>query len=253
MTPPMASYNFTVSPDFNPDRLSGWYIFNTWLQRQLQDTLHLELFQDFPSLHRALEAGSIDLLYANPYDAASLVRERGFTPLARARGKQDEGVIVVRREHPAQRVEELQPGLRIATTDHPDINMICMRMLEPAELHAGNVERLLRDNYLMVAKSLLRGEAEVGFILQEAYDEFSKVLHSQLRPLVASRIRDIHHTLLAGPRLAHRRADLQSVLLNMRDDPKGPGVLESLGFQGWEPVAQEDMEFMIDLLATLED
>ena len=41
------SYMFTVSPDFSPDRLSGWYIFNTWMQRQLGVDIHLELYDDF--------------------------------------------------------------------------------------------------------------------------------------------------------------------------------------------------------------
>ena len=29
------TYNFTISPDFSPDHISGWYIFNTWLQKRL--------------------------------------------------------------------------------------------------------------------------------------------------------------------------------------------------------------------------
>lgn len=246
------SYLFTVSPDFNPSKISSWFIFNTWLQRHLGMGIHLELFNDFPEQHQAIQDDKVDLIYANPYDTTMLVREKGFVPVARPMDKQDEGLIVVRNDHPAQKVEDLQPGTRIATTLDPDVNMICMIMLEPADLNRDNIALNTKANYLLVAKEVLKGDADAGFILQESFDEFSSVLHSSLRPLVTSAIRDIYHTLLLGPRMAEHQEDIQTLLINMADDPKGPGVLDGLGFQGWEAVAEEDMEFMIDLMDTLE-
>ncbi len=74
------SFMFTVSPDFTPDHLSGWYIFNTWLQRQSDIAIHLEMYNDFHSQREAIQNDSIDLIYANPFDAAMLVREKGFLP-----------------------------------------------------------------------------------------------------------------------------------------------------------------------------
>ncbi len=246
------TYNFTVTPDFNPDLISAWFIFNTWLQKHWGEHIHLELYNDFPQLQQALETGQVDLIYANPYETTALVRERGFVPLVRPLDKQDEGVIVTRDDHPAQRVEDLRPGIRVATTQDPDVNRICLIMLEPAELDTGNIQLVYRNNHLLAAKDVFRGEADVAFILAEAYDAFSTMLQSRLRPLVRSQIRDIHHTLLAGPRLADRQEDLQSLLINMHHTDKGPGVLESLGFSAWEQVAGEDVEFMIDLMDTLE-
>ena len=61
----------------------------------------------------------------------------------------------------------------------------------------------------------------------------------------------VHHTLLVGPRLQGKREHIRDLLLGMSTDPKGQGVLESLGFQSWENVAEEDVEFMIDLMDTL--
>lgn len=247
------SHHFTISPDFNPDRISGWYIFNTWLQKHLETPIHLELYHDFSGQQQAVREDRIDLIYANPYDTAMLVREKGFLPIARPTGLQDEGVIVVRHDHPAQTVEDLQPGTKVATTPDPDVNMICMIMLEPADLDNTCIQRITCDSYVLVAKEVLRGTADVGFILKDSFEEFSKMLKSQLRPLVVSSIRDIYHTLLVGPRLAARHEDLQMLLVNMEHYDKGPGVLNSLGFHGWEIVEQEDMEFMIDLMDTLEN
>lgn len=246
-------YHFTVSPDFNPDRISGWYIFNTWLQKHLETPIHLELYNDFSSQQQAVREDRIDLIYANPYDAAMLVREKGFLPIARPTGLQDEGVIVVRQNHPARAIEDLSSGIRVATTLDPDVNMICMIMLEPADLNITNIQRITCDSYVLVAKEVLRGTADIGFILKDSYEEFSKMLRSQLRPLVVSSIHDIYHTLLVGPQMAERHEDLQMLLVNMEHYDKGAGVLNSLGFSGWETVEQEDMEFMIDLMDTLEN
>jgi hypothetical protein len=37
------------------------------------------------------------------------------------------------------------------------------------------------------------------------------------------------------------------------DLPQGTRVLEGLGFTGWESQSEEDTEFMIDLMNTLQD
>ena len=66
-------YVMTVSPDFPPAKIAGWYIFNTWLQRQLGEHIHLELYPDFASQRTAILNQEIDLIYANPFDAAMLV------------------------------------------------------------------------------------------------------------------------------------------------------------------------------------
>lgn len=245
------SYQFTVSPDFTPEHLSGWFIFNTWLQKALTENIHLELYDDFSTQRQAIDADKVDLIYANPFDAASLVREKGFVPVTRPLGVSDEAVVAVNAEHPAQHVEDLNPGITVATTDDPDVHMMGMIMLEPADLDADNIQIRECDGYVLVAKALLREEAEVGFFLAEAFDDLSGMIRKQLRPLVRSQIQVIHHSLMVGPRLAHRCEDMRQALTSMDHDNKGKGVLETLGFSGWSAMSQEEMEFMIDLMDTL--
>ena len=59
-------FNFTVSPDFAPDHMSGWFYFNTWLQRQLGIEMHLELYDNFEDQRADIRAGKVDLIYAQP-------------------------------------------------------------------------------------------------------------------------------------------------------------------------------------------
>lgn len=243
----------SVSPDFSPEHIAGWYIFNTWLQRQLDMPIHLRLFDNFEHQREAIGRDEIDLIYANPYDASMLVREKGFRAVAAPVGKQDEALIATRADAPWQGVEDLPEGLRIGATIDPDVNMIGMIMLEPANLNRANTETVTASSYVLVAKHLLLGRADVGFFLKAAYDDLSGVIRRQLRPLVESHIYDVRHVLMAGPRLATQREQIAGVLLAMDADAKGRGVLASMGLGKWEPYGDEDTEFMIDLIDTLVD
>ncbi len=244
-------YQFTVSPDFSPEHISGWYIFNTWLQKNLGETIHLEMYNDFHSQRAAIQEDKIDLIYANPYDAAMLVREKGFQPLVKPENAADEAVIAVHAENAATDIEHLQQGLRVAVTEDPDVHMLGMIMLEPADLHGDNIQLQTYDSYVLVAKHLLQGDSDAGIFLAEAYDDLSNMIKKQLKILVRSQISVIHHSLLIGSKLLDRRTELQKILTAMSASGKGKGVLASLGFTGWTSVDDEEMEFMIDLMDTL--
>jgi phosphonate transport system substrate-binding protein len=245
------SYIFTVSPDFSPDHLSGWYIFNTWLQRQTGEAIHLELYDNFHAQRDAIQANQIDLIYANPFDAAMLVREKGFLPLVKAEGVSDEAIIAVRVDDIIDDVTQLSAGIKVAVTQDPDVHMIGMMMLEAGDLNANNIETHFYNNHVLIAKSLLQGDADVGIFLAEAFDDLSNLTKKQLKILVRSQISVIHHSLMIGPKLIARRTEIQQVLLTMNNDDKGKSVLNSLGFNAWAKVEDEEMEFMIDLMDTL--
>lgn len=245
------SFMFTVSPDFTPEHLSGWYIFNTWLQKNTGLAIHLEMYGDFTSHHQAIQNDQIDLIFANPYDAAMLVREKGFLPLVRAEGKSDEAIIVVNAGNPVEDVAHLSPGVGVAFTEDPDVRLIGMIMLEPGDLHAGNIMPVMLDNYVLVAKHLLKHEADVGIFLAEAYDDLSAIIKKQLKVLVRSQISVIYHSLMIGPKLQDKTSEIQKLLVDMTENEKAKGVLESLGITAWKAVDDEEMAFMIDLMDTL--
>ncbi len=245
------TYQITVSPDFSPQHIFGWYVFNTWLQKAFQTRIHLELFSDFESQRQAILNDQIDLIFANPYDASMLVRDKGFTAIARVQGLRDEAIIAVNAESEAKKVEDLQPGLRVVATEDPDINMMGLIMLEPANLTAENIIMQQVDTYAIVAKKICWGEAEAGFFLKEAFHGLTSLTQRNLRILIESKIDVIHHSFLVGPRLKDKSLDIQQMLIAMTDTKKGRGVLDSLGFSAWEEVSEEDTEFMIDLMDTL--
>ncbi|MFZ1343617.1 PhnD/SsuA/transferrin family substrate-binding protein [Thiothrix eikelboomii] len=241
----------TISPDIGPDRIAGWYIFNTWLQKQWGHPVRLELFPSFQQQRAAIQRDEIGIIYANPFDAAMLVREKGFKAIAAAVGKSDEVVLAVHAESPIKRIEDLPITCRAAMTEAPDVNTISAILLEPADITRQTLQTVTADTYVVVAKLVLQGKVDVGFFLAEAYDGLSRVVRSQLRELLRSQIHDIRHILLVEPQLHVEYETLRTILAKMSSDVKGRDALANLGFVDWELLQQEDTEFMIDLMDTL--
>jgi len=241
----------TVSPDFSPDYIAGWYIFNTWLQNQTKEAIHLELYESFEKQRNDIKSDKIDLIYANPYDASMLVREKGFVSVAAPYSSSDEAMICVNAESGISCVEDLKPQSNIAMADDPEVNTIGFIMLEPADLGTNNTKVIKLKNYVMVAKNLINGTADAGFFLKEAYAEMSNFIKSQIKPIITSEISVIRHSFLVGPNLAHKIEEIRDLLNGMHNNAKGKGVLDSLGFEKLENQSIEDSEFMIDLMDTL--
>ena len=247
------SFTFALSPDVHARDLSNWFVLNTRLQRTLGSGIHPVVYDDFGELHQAIEEGRVDMIYANAADTARLLRGHGFLPLARARRVADEALIAVGAESPITAIEELPEKIRATATDAPDVERICRILLEPADLGAGDIELTVKRNYVLVAKAVASGECQVGFFLRQAYEELSGLTRGLLRPLIASQIYVVSHCLLLSPRMA-AQAELVLTALTAMSSESGDGeVLNGLGApDGWEPLALEEAEFMVDLMDTLE-
>lgn len=245
------SYTFTISPDFNTKHLAGWFVFNTWLQRTLGEAVHLRLFDDFDSCRKAVLADEVDCIYANPYDAALLLRQRGFLPLVHPSEKPDEAIIAVSENSTFRAIEDLPRGIRVSSAFDPEVETICQIMLEPANLGESDYTLRRRENYLLVAKDLMGGEADVGFFLAETFNDLSQIVRGKLRVLLQSDIQVVHHMLLLGPGLAAHVERLREGLVDMGRDPKGQALLQDLGVRAWLPTDREEAEFMIDIMDTL--
>ena len=246
------TYQFAVSPDVHVRDLSEWFVLNTRVQKTTGESFHATTYDDFDELHRAIESGSVDLIFANAADTASLVRDHGFVPVARPAGVADEATVVVAADSPISSLDDLTRGLVVAQTDAPDVERICRILLEPSDLGADGIQLVKKRNYVLVAKALIAGEAQAGFFLRAAFDDLSDITRSQLRPLISSRIYVITHSMLASPAIAHLREPILRGLTEMSTRPSDQGLLAGLGApEGWELLSPEDTEFLIDLMDTL--
>jgi len=244
-------YTMTISPDFKPELISGWYIFNTWLQKTIGEDIHLELINDFAELEQLIDNNKIDLIYSNPCDIAKLIREKSFAPIVKPVGTQDETIIISRSDTPISDVESLQSKVKVAMTDTPDVNTIGAIMLEPADIGISDIETVSCSNYITVAKKVINGEADIGFLLASAYNDFSRLTKKQIKPLITSKIHLLHHAFLVGPDFSDKKSNLLQALLSMNNNTSGQGMLKNLEIENWEIMDNDEAEFLIDLIDTL--
>lgn len=246
--------NFLIAPDFPPEEFAGWHLFNTQLQRILDTDIHLQMPADHAEQEKMLKQQDIGLVYANPFDASELVREQGFLPLARPIGRSDEMIIAAHAESAYSHSDELQAGCKILVTDNYDVQLLGLRLLESAGIGRNDIEWLHADSYPEAARRLIAKEAEAAFFLASAYRSFRPNTLSQLKPLMESRINDLSHIVLLHPSRAAEHSLLQQAFINIGNTPAGKMVLEDLNIpQGFKALTQEDAEFMIDIIETLQD
>ncbi|KAF1702468.1 phosphate/phosphite/phosphonate ABC transporter substrate-binding protein [Pseudoxanthomonas suwonensis] len=247
--------NLLVAPDFAPDNFPGWYMLGTVLQHRSGTRLHLLMPADAREQAQMLADGLADLVYANPFDATSMIREQGYRAFARPAAHSNEMVIATAAGSPLATVEDLRPGCRIAVTDNRDVRLIGLRLLEPADLTEQDAQWEEVASYQAAARMTLSGQVDAGFFLASAYHALARITRERLKVLVESKLRDISHVLLAHPRVGGDLQPLAQALLAVDPDDAGDAqVLQALGLpRGFEPMELEDAEFMIDLMDTLLD
>ena len=243
-----------ISPDVNIKNVTDWFIFNTKIQRITGESFHATAYSDFADLHAAFAAGRADLVFANAADTAKLVRDHGYLPVAAPREVSNEATIVVSADSELQDPNLISGRLTVAATDSPDVERICRILLEPSDLPPGAIEVSIKPNPVPVAKAILNGDVQAGFLPREAFEELSAVITRQMRVLITSRIYVLRHSMLASPQMADQVDILWQGLEAMNSDPADLGLSKALGApNGWRRLTQEDVEFMIDLVDALAD
>lgn len=247
------SHRFVIAPDFPPNLFSGWYTLNTLLQKRSNLAVHLETPASSQEQTEMIAKGGIDLVYANPFDAAKLIREQGYKAIARPVGKSDEMVIVSSAKGDIKTLDDLKAGATIAMADNRDVKLIGLRLLEAVDLTENDVKFEITETYQAAAKQVAQGTADAGFFIAEIYHSLSNLTKMQLNVLIESDLATITHVLLAKEDLADADT-VRDVLLNLKNDADGQAVLTELGMpNGFEAVSEEEAEFMIDLMETLLD
>jgi phosphonate transport system substrate-binding protein len=250
----MMNINFLIAPDFSPECFGGWHMLNTTLQRRSGIGLHLLTPASAKEQGELLSNGNVDLIYANPFDAADMIRTQGYRPFARPKQRFDEMVIATGLNTGIKTVEDLKPGCKIALTQNTDVRLIGLRLLEPADLTEQDISWLPMDSYQGVARLAIKGETDAAFFLADAFNSLSRLTRGQLHVVVESAIRDISHVLLVHTRKLADLPAIEKALLGIGQHEGDAGVLDALGMpDGFEPMDDEEAEFMIDLMDTLLD
>lgn len=247
------AHNFLIAPDFAPERFAGWHMFNTLLQKRAEIAVHLLTPASSAEQKEMIEKGDVDIIYANPFDAATLIREHGYKAIARPVGKSDEMVIASSEKGEITSLEHLKAGAKVAMADNRDVKLIGLRLLEAVDLSENDLSWQITENFQAAARQVIKGDADVAFFLAEVFHGLSKLTKMQLNVLIESDLAGITHVLLVKDSFANSNA-IKEVVLSLQNSDDGKTALTELGFEnGFEAMEDEDAEFMIDLMETLLD
>lgn len=247
----MTTHNMLIAPDFSPERFAGWHMFNTLIQKRANLNMHLNIPTSHAEQEAIINQGDIQVIYANPFDAATLIREQGYRAIARPIGKSDEMVIAAAANSDINRLEDIKAGATIAMADNRDVKLIGLRLLEAVDIEEADLHWSVTETYQAAARQVIKGDAQAAFFLAEIFHSFSRLTKTQLSVLIESDLADISHVLLIKEGFPDTDI-LMDAILNLHNDDDGKEALAELGMpQGFEAMSEEDAEFMIDLMQTL--
>ena len=249
----MTTHNMLIAPDFSPEHFAGWHMFNTLMQRRTNLNLHLNLPASHTEQDALIDAGDVQIIYANPFDAATLIREKGYRAVARPIDKSDEMVIAAAANSSIHRLEDIRAGANIAMADNRDVKLIGLRLLEAVDLEESDLNWEVTETYQAAARKVIKGEVQAAFFLSEVFHSLSRLTKAQLTVLIESDLADISHVLLIKADFAAASTFIDAIL-DLHNDDDGRAALTELGMhKGFEAMSEEDAEFMIDLMHTLLD
>lgn len=249
----MTTHNMLIAPDFSPERFAGWHMFNTLIQKRANLNMHLNIPTSHAEQETVISEGDIQVIYANPFDAATLIREHGYHAVARPIGKSDEMVIAAAENSDINSLDDIKAGATIAMADNHDVKLIGLRLLEAVDIEDNDLNWSVTETYQAAARQVIKGDAQAAFFLAEIFHSFSRLTKAQLSVLIESDLADISHVLLIKDGFPDTDI-LMDAILNLHNDDDGKEALTELGMpQGFEAMNEEDAEFMIDLMQTLLD
>ena len=249
----MTTHNMLIAPDFSPERFAGWHMFNTLIQKRANLNMHLNIPTSHAEQETVISEGDIQVIYANPFDAATLIREHGYHAVARPIGKSDEMVIAAAANSDINSLDDIKAGATIAMANNRDVKLIGLRLLEAVDIEEADLNWSVTETYQAAARQVIKGDAQAAFFLAEIFHSFSRLTKAQLSVLIESDLADISHVLLIKDGFPDTDI-LMDAILNLHNDDDGKEALAELGMpQGFEAMSEEDAEFMIDLMQTLLD
>ena len=249
----MTTHNMLIAPDFSPERFAGWHMLNTLIQKRANLNMHLNIPASHAEQEQVINAGDIQVIYANPFDAATLIREQGYRAVARPIGKSDEMVIAAAANSNIDCLEDIKAGATVAMANNRDVKLIGLRLLEAVDIEESDLTWDVTETYQAAARKVIKGDAQAAFFLAEIFHSFSRLTKAQLSILIESDLADISHVLLIKDGFPDTDIFINAIL-NLHNDDDGKEALAELGMpQGFEAMDEEDAEFMIDLMQTLLD
>jgi ABC-type phosphate/phosphonate transport system substrate-binding protein len=218
-------------------QLTGWYLFNTYLQRRMQKAIHFDQSQD------VLNESSIDILFAKPFEACSMIKRRGFVPIMRPIAEADEVIILTRADDERELADFKQANV-VTASENSFVYILGRFLCDESELDSSKFNFTFSGNEIKSLQVLIKKKADLLFMLKKTYEGLSSFSKKNVRKLDESATDFAFHLFSIAPDLEQEGKALHTILKEMAEDDKGKEILKDIEFQGWCPVEEGELKML---------
>lgn len=221
------TYTFSVAPQFERRVMfSIWQPIIDEVQKRTGLRFDLVTSLSVGEYDSDVTKGAYDFVYINPYLMPAIEKNPGYVPLVRD-SKPLHGILVVRGDSPAKRVEDLQ-GKSLAV---PSMSALGASLLLRAELDRQfgvRMKPVIAKTHSSVFLHVINGLTDAGGSVQKALSEQDPRVRESLR--VLHRTRDVpSHPIAAHKRVpAEVREQVRQAFLDMSATQAGRDMLDNV-------------------------
>lgn len=222
-----ATYTLGVVPQFEPRKIYAiWKPIADELSRRSGLEMQLVVPINITEFEVALEKGTFDFVYANPYHILRVSDSQGYIPLIRDR-EPLRGILVVRRDSPVKSVKELA-GKTLAVPSPNSVGASLLLRADLEHLYGVHLSMLNARTHSSVYLNVLNGLADAGGGVQKSLAEQSPEVREGLRILYTTRAMP-SHPIAAHPRTKPDVRELvRKAVLEMSASPAGKALLDEI-------------------------
>ena len=221
------TYTLGVVPQYEQRKLfTIWKPITEELSRRTGLDIQLAVTLTIPDFEVALEKGTYDFVYANPYHILRVNKSQNHIPLVRDR-EPLRGILVVRHDSPITDVKELA----YKTLAVPSPNALGASLLIRADLeklYGIRMDMLNARTHSSVYLNVLNGLTDAGGGVQKTLNEQKQEIRDGLRILYTTRAMP-SHPIAAHHRIkAETRERVRKAVLEMSATPAGKAMLDAI-------------------------
>lgn len=247
----MTTFRLSVCPHDTAKNITGWFLIDTYLQRNLDCAIRFEPKDNFIEERNSVLNGGYQIAYANPYSAAIYAKRLGFIPVAKPSGVFDETILVCSAN---TQIPSTRPVRIASATDKLIVHSLGLSLLDAQNISLSDCEFVYVGTHAKAAHAVIEGTADLGFVYNETWKGMADSSSQALAIVSQTSSKLAYHCFCIAPEWGEKLEKLQALLVNMIQDPQGKHILEDIHLPaGFETMGPDDLLPFIELVARTGD
>lgn len=236
------TYTLGVVPQFGQRQLfSIWDPIVKELNRRTGLDIQLVASLTITEFEWALEKGTFDFVYANPYHILRVNESQGYIPLVRDR-EPLRGILLVHKDSPVKSIAELA-GKTLAVPSPNALGASLLLRADLDHLYGVRMSMVNARTHNSVYLTVFNGLADAGGGVQKTLAEQPPEIREGLRILYTTRAMPSHPIAAHSRIKPDAREQVRKALLEMSATPTGKALLDEIPMSS--PVAASLEDYLV--------